>query len=59
MIKNYRFTLSIGFVGAKHDDEFPIEFPDDATEDDIEEIVQEEWLEWSNNYIDGGWHALD
>lgn len=43
-------SLSIGFVGAVHEDE--LELPDDATEDDIDEAAKE----WAWNYIDIGWH---
>jgi hypothetical protein len=42
--------LSIGYPGACHDDE--LEFPDDATDDEIDAEVQE----WAANYIEWTWH---
>lgn len=43
------FTLGIGFVGARHNETF--EFDDDTTDEELEEY----WLDWTQNYIDGGW----
>jgi len=48
-----RFTLSIGYPGAKHVDE--MEFPDDTTDDEIDE----EYQGWCSNYLDGSWEKLD
>lgn len=51
-MKRVRFTLSIGFVNARHTaDE---EFEDDTTEEEIEEAYQL----WVQNYLDGGWHEV-
>lgn len=49
----YRFTLSIGFVGAQREE--IVDIDDDATEEE----VTAEWTEWAWNYIDGGPHKID
>lgn len=48
MIK-VKFTLSIGFPGAKHEE--IVEMEEYCTDEDIEECYQE----WCNQYLDGGW----
>lgn len=48
-----KFTVSIGFVGARHTELF--EFDDDTPEEEIEEM----YLDWRNNYLDGGWYVLE
>lgn len=47
-----QFTLSIGFVGARHKE--VVELDDDMTEDELDAA----WTEWSQFYIDGGWEVL-
>jgi hypothetical protein len=49
----YRFTLSIGFPTAEHDDE--VELDDGLTDEE----VYEEWTQWAWNYIDGGPEKID
>ena len=51
-MKRYEFTLSIGFAGAVRREVF--EYEDDVTEDDLEV----DYIEWRNNYLDGGWHEV-
>ena len=51
MVK-YKFTLSIGYPTAKRSE--IIELDDDMSEEEIEEV----WIEWCNNFIDGGWSKL-
>ncbi|MFN6588794.1 hypothetical protein ACK3XG_06165 [Bacillus sp. TD10] len=48
-----RFTLGIGYVGATHDETFTLYDP--KVEKDVEQFLEEQWREWSNNYIDGAW----
>jgi hypothetical protein len=50
-----KFTLGVGFPGAEHKDEINFEFDEDATQEKIEEEIEECWKEWMWNYIDGGW----
>lgn len=47
-----KFTLSIGYPGADHAE--VVDCEDDATDRELEEA----WLEWTYNYIDGGWSRL-
>jgi hypothetical protein len=47
------FTLSIGFSGAKRQEEFEVE--DDITDDQLDQ----DWQDWSANYIDGGWRKVE
>lgn len=54
-----RFTLSIGFVGAKHEDIVEIQVEEDATKEEIEEEINEEWERWAMNYIDGGAEIIE
>mgnify|MGYP003658210227 FL=1 len=51
-----KVTLSIGFVGAVHEDELEVnqeEWDECATEDEREALIDEHWTTWSNNYIEG------
>lgn len=48
-MKTIYVHLSIGYPTACHDDE--LEVPDDATEEEIDEIVSE----WAHNYIEYSW----
>lgn len=52
-MKRVKFSLSIGYANASHEEVF--EFEDDATEKDIEE----DYICWRDNYLDGGWWVLD
>lgn len=47
------FYLGIGYAGAEHRE--IIDFPDEYTEQDIEE----EFNDWMNNYLECAWNVLD
>ncbi|MCC2453313.1 DUF7167 family protein [Bacillus cereus] len=51
------FTLGIGYHGANHKDEFTLDQLgyDPKIDKDLEAFLEQEWKEWSANYIDGGW----
>lgn len=51
-------TLSIGtrYVGSTVKDNFEIEVDDNATEDEINDEIEQLWIDFSNNEIDGGWN---
>ncbi|EOW9527463.1 DUF7167 family protein [Bacillus cytotoxicus] len=51
------FTLGIGYHGANHKDEFTLEQLgyDPKIYKDLEAFLEQEWKEWSANFIDGGW----
>jgi hypothetical protein len=55
--KKVYFTLSIGYSGANHEDEFTLEELgyDPKVDKDLEAFLEKEWKEWSANFIDGGW----
>lgn len=54
-----KFTLSIGFVGAKHESiqDFGDEF-DGMTEQEIDKELAEHWQDWIWNYIDGSHEVI-
>ena len=49
------FTLSIGYPTATREAEDIFEFDDDATDEEIEDTLEDYWKEWAWNYINGGW----
>lgn len=51
-------TLSVGtkYIGSTIKDNFEIEVDDNATEDEINEEIEQLWIDFSNNEIDGGWN---
>lgn len=51
-------TLSVGtrYVGSTVKDNFEIEVDDNATEDEINDEIEQLWIDFSNNEIDGGWN---
>lgn len=55
----FSFTLSIGYHGAKHEDIMDYPECDDMSEEEREEFLNQEWQEWSNDYIDGGWWPVE
>lgn len=57
-----KVSLSIGFSGCSQDD--VIEIDDDElknceTDEERENLLNEYWKEWSNNYIDGSIDLID
>ena len=61
-MKKIRVTLSIGFAGAKHEDIIEIDDEEwDAcnTDDEREDLINDYWRDWSNNYIDGGAELIE
>lgn len=51
-MRKIRFYLSIGFATAKHVEDF--EFPDDVSDEEIEE----EYQEWADDYIEKEWYDV-
>ncbi|OBZ15861.1 hypothetical protein A8L34_27840 [Bacillus sp. FJAT-27264] len=51
------FSLNIGFAGEGHEDEFTLEElgynPENDT--DMDKFLEEAYIEWRFNYLDGGW----
>jgi len=52
-MKNYKFTMSDGFVGTDREDF--IEFEDNVTEEE----VQQAWQDWVWNFIEGGYDVVE
>jgi hypothetical protein len=51
-----RFSLSIGLVGSDQDETLTLEELgyDPEVDTDIDKFLENQWQEWSNEYIDGG-----
>ena len=63
---SYKLHLSIGFSGAIHEDTIAVEELGYSDEDwnalssvDRENELHDVWVDWSNNYIEGGWQEID
>ena len=57
-----RVTLGIGFAGANHEDVLEIddtEWAECETVMQKEELADEYWQQWANDYIDGGWQLVE
>ena len=48
-------SLSIGISNAKRTDDFEFEVDDNATDEEINDTIEEYWRDWIWNFIDGGW----
>lgn len=55
MIIKIEVSLGIGIVGAIHRDVLEIEVSDDASQEEINTICEQEYQDWASNYIDGHW----
>lgn len=56
-----KVSLSIGFVGAVHEEVLEIDDEEVAqceTAEEIENLCQDYWKDWSGNYIDGGFELI-
>lgn len=51
------FTLGIGFHRANHKEEFTLKQLgyNPNFDKDLEAFLNQQWKEWSTNYIDGSW----
>ena len=51
------FTFGIGYHGANYEDEFTLEDLgyNPEIDKDVDVFLNQEWIEWRNEYIDGGW----
>ncbi|MCM3703824.1 hypothetical protein [Paenibacillus macerans] len=58
----FRFTVNIGFVGARREEiiEIPDEDLEGATEEERDQLLDEAWREWLwGKNIDGGWEEME
>lgn len=57
-----RVTLGIGYPTARHEDELEIdetEWEKCETEEQRNDLMNEYWQDWANNYIDGGYELVE
>ena len=57
-----KVELSIGYPMATNEDVIDVDDDDyNACENDRqrEELLEEYWKDWANNYIDGGYELID
>jgi hypothetical protein len=52
-MRKVRFTLSMNLVGCKREE--IVEFDDDMTDEEI----QEQYEQWREEQLDGGWEEVD
>lgn len=59
-MEKLKLTLGIGLSGATREEiiEIPAEELEGLTEDERNEVLDDYWRDWSNNYIDGGVEIL-
>ena len=48
-------NLSIGLANTERTDNFEFEVDDNATDEEINDTIEEYWRDWIWNFIDGGW----
>ena len=48
-------SLSIGLANAERIDDFEFEVDDNATDEEINDTIEEYWRDWIWNFIDGWW----
>ena len=48
-------NLSIRLANAERTDDFEFEVDDNATDEEINDTIEEYWRDWIWNFIDGGW----
>jgi len=57
-----RVTLSIGYPTASHEDILDIddvEYAECETDEQRQNLLNEYWQDWSNNYIDGSVNVVE
>jgi hypothetical protein len=63
MGKKVKFSLGIGFAGENREETIFLEDlgivkgQDYETEEELDDLLEEAWKDWSANYIDGGWEV--
>lgn len=59
MKRKYKFHVSIGYANANREEIVEIEFEGNETEEEIEEILKEEYDAWLYNFLDTGWYEVE
>lgn len=57
MIVQFKVTLETGFSGATHADIRELDVPDEATQEEIDEMLREDTREWALERIEY-WHEI-
>lgn len=55
----YEFSASTKHVGCEVTEIMEIEVDDDATEEEIEDVVRETFGDWISMVIDSGWRKVE
>ena len=58
-VRKFKFHVSTGYVGSSREEVLEIEIPVGATEQEVEDIVAEEYESWLWNTIYTGWEELE
>jgi len=56
---NVEFTMSLNLVGCTKEDIVQIDVEDDATDEEIDEIINEEYTQWLFDQNQGGYQILN
>lgn len=59
MVKKYLFSIATNVSQSSNEEEIELHFDDDATEDQIESIVQEEYISWVCENNRGGFQEIE
>ena len=51
-------NLSIGLANAERTDNFEFEVDDNATDEEINDTIEEYWRDWIWNFIYGDWEII-
>ena len=51
-------NLSIGLANAERTDNFEFEVDDNATDEEINDTIEEYWRDWICNFIYGDWEII-
>ena len=59
--KKYKFTVGTGYMGSDIEDIVGVDFTQEEYEDECERdrVIENEYIEWRNEQIDGGWEEVE
>jgi len=56
--RKFEFSIATNYINSDWTEEVELQFADDATEQEIEDEVNEIYIEWLNEKNQGGWVAI-
>lgn len=59
MVKKYLFSIATNVSQSSNEEEIELHFDDNATEKEIESIVQEEYISWVCEKNRGGFQEIE